>query len=88
MDTSYLNEYYVWNRDTLIRGWNDLLRDYGVVTVCDLKDLLGVVPVFSDTKMGWITPINRKDFITIRIPTYLGFHLMYKLNLPNASPID
>ena len=88
MDTSYLNECYVWNRDTLIRRWNDLLRDYGVVTVCDLKDLFGIAAVFSDTKIGWKHPINRKDFIMIGIPTYLGFHLIYKLNLPNASRID
>ena len=39
MNTSYLNECTVKNRDTFITWWNNLLIDYGVVTVCDVKDI-------------------------------------------------
>ena len=88
MNTSYLNECTVKNRDTFIRWWNNLLIDYGVVTVCDVKDMLGMTTLFSDTKSGWTMPINRKNFITMREITLLGVEIEYKLNLPNASLID
>ena len=57
----------------------ELLDIYKTVTVADLKDLVGVTPIYTDNKYGW-TNLATAEVIRVRDG--------YMLKLPRAIPID
>lgn len=57
----------------------ELLDIYKTVTVADLKDLVGVTPIYTDNKYGW-TNLATAEVMRVRDG--------YMLKLPRAIPID
>ena len=57
----------------------ELLDIYKTVTVADLKDLVGVTPIYTDNKYGW-TNLRNADVQRVRDG--------YLLKLPKALPFD
>ena len=57
----------------------ELLDVYKTVTVADLKDLVGITPIYTDNKYGW-TNLSTAETVRIRDG--------YMLKLPRAIPID
>ena len=56
-----------------------MLENYKVVSVADLKDIVGEVPTFKDNKVGWT---NLKDAIIIRVREG------YTIQLPKPQDLD
>lgn len=57
----------------------DLVENYGVASVADLYELVGITGSFTDNKYGW-TNLSTASVSRVRDG--------YLLNLPNATPID
>ena len=57
----------------------ELVENYGVASVADLYELVGITGSFTDNKYGW-TNLSTASVSRVRDG--------YLLNLPNASPID
>lgn len=57
----------------------DLTQDYGMATVADLYDLVGITQSFTDTKYGW-TDLSRATISRVREG--------YLLNLPKTIVLD
>lgn len=57
----------------------DFIVDYGVATVADLYDLVGITGPFTDNKYGW-TDLSMATVVRVRDG--------YLINLPRASAID
>lgn len=64
--------------DVLAR-MNELIDTYGVVSVADLYDLVGITGSYTDNKYGW-TNISNAEAVRVRDG--------YLLKLPKALPID
>jgi Mn-dependent DtxR family transcriptional regulator len=39
--------------DDVLEAINDILNNYEYIAVSDLKDLLGIPPKYTDSKLGW-----------------------------------
>lgn len=59
---------------------NEIIDMYKVVSVADLKDLVGVTGLYTDNNYGW-TNIGNAEIIRLRDGGYL-------LKMPRAIPID
>ena len=57
----------------------ELVENYGVASVADLYELVGITGSFTDNKYGW-TNLSTASVSRVRDG--------YLLNLPNATPID
>lgn len=80
--THDFDEIVIDNRseaDSVIDGLATLIDDFGVATVSDLYDLVGMTGSFTDNKWGWF---NLREASVIRIREG------YLLNLPRPVPID
>jgi hypothetical protein len=58
---------------------DEIVETYGVVTVADLKDLVGISGAYTDNKYGW-TSTKAMDVIRTRDG--------YMIKTPRAMPID
>ena len=58
---------------------DELIEMYGVVTVADLYDLVGVTGTYLDNKYGWMN-IRNAEVVRVRDG--------YLLKFPKATPID
>jgi len=65
--------------EAVIASLSDLIEDYGVASVADLYDLVGITGSFTDNKYGW-TNLRTASVTRVRD----GF----LLNLPRPTPID
>lgn len=58
---------------------NELLDNYGIVSVADLNELVGVSGYYTDNRYGW-TSIRNAEVVRVRDG--------YWLKMPKARPID
>ena len=58
---------------------SEMIDTYGIVSVADMYDLVGIVPNYTDNKYGWT---NLRNAEPIRVSNG------YMLKLPKAGPID
>ena len=58
---------------------NELLDNYGIVSVADLNELVGITGYYTDNKYGW-TSIRNAEVVRVRDG--------YLLKMPKARPID
>lgn len=65
--------------EDILTSMDELISVYGIVSVADLYDLVGIVGSYTDNKYGWTNLKTAKV-----IPTRDG----YKLKLPRAIPLD
>jgi hypothetical protein len=66
--------------EQVLRQMCDLIDTYGVVTVADLYDLVGVTGDYTDNKYGW-TNLGNARIVRTRDGGYL-------IDLPKALPIN
>lgn len=66
--------------EEVLSRMDELLDTYGVVSVADLYDLVGVTGSFTDNKYGWTSLASAKV-----VPVRGGG---YTIKLPTARPID
>lgn len=64
--------------EEVIGQLNDLIDTYGIASVMDLYDLVGITGTYTDNKYGW-TNLASADFVRTRDG--------YKLKLPRALPL-
>ena len=64
--------------EEVINQLNDLIDTYGIASVMDLYDLVGITGNYTDNKYGW-TNLASADFVRTRDG--------YKLKLPRALPL-
>jgi len=64
--------------ETVLEHLDSLVSDYGVVTVADLKDMVGLTSTFKDNQLGWTN---------IRNSTIKRVRFGYVLDLPQTKPI-
>lgn len=67
--------------DEVIKCLIDLTLDYGVASVADLYDLVGITSKFTDNEYGW-TNLNTNN------ATFTRVREGYVLNLPRTKPIN
>lgn len=65
--------------EEVLTRMDELIETYGVVSVADLYDLVGITCNYTDNKYGW-TNIRNAEPIRVRKG--------YLLNLPKAIPIE
>lgn len=65
--------------EAAVAGMNVVMGDYGVVTVSDLYELVGITGSFVDHKWGW------NDLRTVRIQRVRNGYL---LDMPRPEPIE
>ena len=65
--------------EEVIQRMDELIDMYGVVSVADMYDLVGVSCNYTDTKYGW-TNIRSAEPVRVRDG--------YIIKLPKALPID
>lgn len=58
---------------------SEMIDTYGIVSVADMYDLVGIATNYTDNKYGWT---NLRNAEPIRVPNG------YMLKLPKAGPID
>ena len=68
-----------WEAEEVLSHMVDLIENYGVASVADLYELVGITGSFTDNKYGW-TNLNSATVTRVRDG--------YLINLPNALPID
>lgn len=69
--------------EAILRGMDEALAEYKVVTVADLYDMAGLSQPFTSNKFGW-TSIQSAEVVRVRD----GYDYGYVIKLPKASPID
>jgi len=67
--------------EAVLQSMYNLLDIYGIVSVADYHDLLGISGSFTDNKYGWI------DLSDARVERPYGV-AGYMIKMPKASPID
>jgi hypothetical protein len=67
--------------DEVIKCLIDLTLDYGVASVADLYDLVGIVSKFTDNEYGWLD-LNTHN------ATFTRIREGYILNLPKTKPLN
>lgn len=65
--------------EEVLSRMDELIESYGIVSVADLYDLVGIIGNYTDNKYGWTNIRNAK---TVRVRDG------YMLNLPKALPIN
>lgn len=65
--------------ETVLQQMDDLIANYGLVSVADLYDLVGINGSYTDNRYGWTNIASAK---VIRVPTG------YMLKLPKVMPLD
>lgn len=65
--------------EAVLNQMNDILQQYGAVTVADLYDSVGITHSFTDVKYGW-TDLRNADISRDGEGWYIKF--------PNAYPLD
>lgn len=65
--------------EEVLNQMNDILQQYGAVTVADLYDLVGITHSFTDVKYGW-SDLRNADIARDSDGWYIKF--------PNAYPLD
>lgn len=65
--------------EEVLSAMEDIRDQYGMVTVADLNDLVGVTGQYTDNKYGW-TSLRTAEVVHVRDG--------YMLKLPRAVPID
>ena len=65
--------------EEVLTRMDELIETYGVVTVADLYDLVGITCQYTDNKYGW-TNIRNASVVRIREG--------YAIKMPKALPID
>lgn len=65
--------------EEVLTRMDELIETYGMVSVADLYDLVGVTGTYTDNKYGWIN-IRNAEPIRVRDG--------YMLKLPKAVPLD
>ena len=68
-----------WEAEEVLSHMIDLIENYGVASVADLYELVGITGSFTDNKYGW-TNLSSATVSRVRDG--------YLINLPNAQPID
>ena len=63
----------------MLQQMDDLIANYGLVSVADLYDLVGINGSYTDNRYGWTNIANAK---VVRVPTG------YMLKLPKVMPLD
>ena len=58
---------------------DDILEKYGMVSVADLYDLVGVTGNYTDNKYGW-TNLSNAEIVRVRDG--------YQIKLPRARVLD
>ena len=58
----------------------DLISEYGLVSVADFYDIVGIKGNYTDNRYGW-TNIRNAEAVRLRDRSYL-------LKLPKAMPLD
>lgn len=64
--------------EEVLERMDELLDAYGIVTVSDLYDLVGITGEFTDNKYGW-TSLRNAEIVRVRDG--------YKLKLPRVTPV-
>lgn len=64
--------------EDVLERMEELLDTYGMVTVGDFNDLIGITGEFTDQRYGW-TSLRTTDIIRVRDG--------YKLKLPRVTPV-
>lgn len=64
--------------EDVIRNLFDIIEEYGMVSVADLYDLVGITGEYTDHKYGW-TNLRNADHVRVRDG--------YLLRLPKAIPL-
>lgn len=65
--------------ESVLMGMDELIETYGVVSVGDLYDLVGISGTYTDNKYGW-TDIHNASVVRVRDG--------YMIKLPRALPIE
>lgn len=65
--------------ETVLQQMDDLIANYGLVSVADLYDLVGINGSYTDNRYGWTNIASAK---VVRVPTG------YMLKLPKVMPLD
>lgn len=65
--------------ETVLQQMDDLIANYGLVSVADLYDLVGINGSYTDNRYGWTNIASAK---VVRVPTG------YMLKLPKVRPLD
>ncbi len=68
--------------DAVLANMIDIIREYDVVSVADLYELVGMPSSYTDHKYGW-----ERDMLDDSKPYRVG-NREYALKLPRAIPID
>lgn len=77
-----IDNLYLENRgdaEEVLSQMDDIVAEYGVLSVADLYDLVGILPRVTDHKYGWTNVRNARV-----VRTRDG----YKLEMPKPLPID
>ena len=64
--------------ENVIENLLDIIEEYGMVSVADLYDLVGITGQYTDHKYGW-TNLRNADYVRVRDG--------YLLKLPKAIPL-
>lgn len=65
--------------EDVLSRMDELIDNYGIVSVADLYDLVGITGSYTDNKYGW-TNIRNAQVVRVRDG--------YKIKLPRAIPLD
>lgn len=65
--------------ETVLQQMDDLIANYGLVSVADLYDLVGINGSYTDNRYGWTNIASAK---VVRVPNG------YMLKLPKVMPLD
>lgn len=65
--------------ETVLDRMDEILYEYKTVSVAELKELVGVTPLFTDNRYGWIN-LSTAKVVRVREG--------YMIDLPRAIPID
>lgn len=66
--------------ERVLREMDDLLDKYGIVSVADFNEMVGIVGPYTDAKFGW-TKLNTAEAVRTSDGRYM-------IKLPKAMPID
>ena len=76
------DEIVIENRgeaESVLNAMDDMMATYGIVSVADFYDLVGVTCSYTDNKYGW-TNIRNAQIVRVRDG--------YIIKMPKAMPLD
>ena len=68
-----------WEAEDVLSRMDELIDNYGIVSVADFYDLCGITGSYTDNKYGW-TDIRSAQVVRVRDG--------YKIKLPRALPLN